>query len=186
MPQWEFNGMVSYRHTGQHASPEFTTPAWQFRSADGVYVVALTIFFNDRRFNSLVEMFDAHGFEHNLRDERYATAVARQPLMQDVVDLIGEFCGQHPAQFIMDEAQKRQLPWSVVRSPDQVAADPHLHARGFYQPLELFPGEQVSWPGVAWQGLPSALLDASRPGRTRPPEPGEDTERLLGGGAGEA
>jgi crotonobetainyl-CoA:carnitine CoA-transferase CaiB-like acyl-CoA transferase len=183
VPQWEFNRMVSYRHTGQHASPEFTTPAWQFRSADGAYVVALTIFFNDRRFNSLVEMFDALGFEHNLRDERYATAVQRQPLMQDIVDLIGEFCGQHPAQFIMDEAQKRQLPWSVVRTPDQVAADPHLHARGFYQPLELFPGEQVSWPGLAWQGLSSALLDAARPGRTRPPQAGEDTSRLLGGGA---
>ena len=42
VPQWEFNGASGYRHTGQHASPIFTTPAWQFRCADGAYVVALT------------------------------------------------------------------------------------------------------------------------------------------------
>ncbi len=181
--QWEFNGASGYRHTGQHASPMFTTPAWQFRCADGAYVVALTIFFNDRRFASLVEMFDTHGFPHSLRGERYATAAARQPLMQDIVDFIGDFCRLYPAQFVMDEAQKRQLPWSKVRSPDEVAADAHLHARGFYQRLELFPGEQVDWPGLAWQGLPSALLDSSRPRRTRPPQAGEDTDRILGGGA---
>ena len=84
--------------------------------------------------------------------------------MQDIVDLIDAFCRQHPAQFIFEEAQKRQLPWSKVRSPDEVAADAHLHARGFYQRVELFPGEQVQWPGLAWQGLPSALLDACRAG----------------------
>jgi benzylsuccinate CoA-transferase BbsF subunit len=180
---WEFGATSGFRHTGQHSSAVFTTPAWQFRCADGAYVVALTIFFNDRRFASLVEMFDTHGFPHGLHDDRYATAAQRQPLMQDIVDLIGAFCRQHPAQFIFEEAQKRQLPWSTVRSPDQVAADAHLHARGFYQRVEIFPGEQIQWPGLAWQGLPSALLDASADRRTRLPYPGEDTDRLLGGGA---
>jgi crotonobetainyl-CoA:carnitine CoA-transferase CaiB-like acyl-CoA transferase len=183
VPQWEFNGASGYRHTGQHASPIFTTPAWQFRCADGAYVVALTLFFNDRRFAALMDLFDTNGFPHSLRDERYATAVQRQPVMQDIVDFIDAFCRLYPAQFVMDEAQKRQLPWSKVRSPDEVATDPHLHARGFYQPLELFPGEQVDWPGLAWQGLPSALLDSSKPRRTRPPQAGEDTDRILGGGA---
>jgi len=70
-----------------------------------------------------------------------------------------------------------------VRSPDQVAADAHLHARGFYQRVEIFPGEQIQWPGLAWQGLPSALLDAGPGRRIRPPQAGEDTDRILGGGA---
>jgi len=76
------------------------------------------------------------------------------------------------------QAQARQLPWAKVRSPDEVAADPHLHTRGFYQPIELFPGEQVAWPGLPWQGLPSALHNPGH--RTRTPHPGEDTERVLG------
>jgi crotonobetainyl-CoA:carnitine CoA-transferase CaiB-like acyl-CoA transferase len=104
-------------------------------------------------------------------------------VMQEIVDSIDEFCRRHPAQFIFEEAQKRQLPWSKVRSPDEVAADAHLHARGFYQLIELFPGEQVRWPGLAWQGLPSALLDAGPSRRTRSPQAGEDTAAILGGGA---
>jgi crotonobetainyl-CoA:carnitine CoA-transferase CaiB-like acyl-CoA transferase len=180
---WEFSRSTGYRHTGQHASAMFTTSAWQFRCADGAYVAALTIFLNDRRFAAICEMFDTHGLQHELRDERFATAGQRQAVMQEIVDYIEAFCRQHPAQFIFEEAQKRQLPWSKVRSPEEVAGDAHLHARGFYQLIELFPGEQARWPGLAWQGLPSALLAPGAGRRTRPPHAGEDTGRILGGGA---
>ncbi len=62
---WEFGRSTGYRHTGQHASAQFTTPAWQFRCADGAYVAALTIFLNDRRFAAM------------LRDVRHARPAAR-------------------------------------------------------------------------------------------------------------
>ena len=176
---WEFGRLEGFRHTAQHASAEFTPPGWQFRCADGAYVCALTLYLNDRRFAALLNLFDTHGFEHHLHGERYATVRQRQPLMQHVVDAIAAFCRRHPAQFIFDQAQARQLPWAKVRSPDEVAADPHLHARGFYQPLELFPGEPADWPGLPWRGLPSALL-GPRPGRrTRVARAGEDTGRVL-------
>jgi len=180
---WEFGRIEGFRHTAQHANGEFTPPAWQFRCADGGYVCALTLYLTDRRFRALIDLFDTHGFEHGLDDDRYATVSQRQQVMHEIVDTIAAFCRQHPAQFVFDQAQQRQLPWSKVRSPDEVAADAHLHARGFYQPLELFPGEQVQWPGLPWQGLPSALLDAGPARRTRAPQPGEDTERLTGGPA---
>jgi crotonobetainyl-CoA:carnitine CoA-transferase CaiB-like acyl-CoA transferase len=177
---WEFGQLEGFRHTAQHASAEFTPPVWQFRCADGAYVCALTLYLNDRRFANLLNMFDTHGFEHHLHGERFASIAQRQPLMQHIVDAIAGFCRRHPAQFIFDEAQARQLPWSKVRSPDEVAADSHLHTRGFYQPLELFDDEQVSWPGLPWQGLPSALLNPAQGRRTRTPRAGEDTERVLG------
>lgn len=177
---WEFGRVEGYRHTAQHASAEFTPPVWQFRCSDGAYVCALTLYLNDRRFAALLNMFDTHGFEHHLHGERFASMGQRQPLMQHIVDAIAGFCRRHPAQFIFDEAQARQLPWSKVRSPDEVAADAHLHARGFYQPIELFPSERVPWPGLPWQGLPSALLDPGSARRTRTPRPGEDTGRVLG------
>jgi crotonobetainyl-CoA:carnitine CoA-transferase CaiB-like acyl-CoA transferase len=175
---WEFGRLEGFRHTAQHASAEFTPPAWQFRCADGAYVCALTLYLNDRRFTALLDLFDTHGYQHHLHGERFASAGQRQPLMQHIVDAIAGFCRRHPAQFIFDQAQARQLPWAKVRSPDEVAADPHLHTRGFYQPIELFPGEQVAWPGLPWQGLPSALHNPGH--RTRTPHPGEDTERVLG------
>jgi crotonobetainyl-CoA:carnitine CoA-transferase CaiB-like acyl-CoA transferase len=181
---WEFGRAQGFRHTGQHASADFTPPVWQFRCQDGAYLCALTLYLNDRRFAALIDLFDANGFEHRLSDERYVTMKQRQEVMNEIVDVIAAFALLHPAQYIFDEAQKRQLPWSKVRRPEDVATDEHLRARGFYSSIELFPGEEVLFPGVPWQGLPSVLLaHAKGTTRTRPPQVGEDTESVLAAGA---
>jgi benzylsuccinate CoA-transferase BbsE subunit len=174
---WEFGSMEGFRHTGRHASGIFTNPAWQFRCGDGAYVCALTLYLNDRRFAALLDLFDKSGFSHGLADERYATLRQRDPIMNEIVNEIALFCKQHSASYIFDQAQRRQLPWAKVRSPEDIAADEHLAARGFFTSLELFPGELVPFPGLPWQGLPSALLAADT--NARVPQLGQDTEALL-------
>ncbi|MCW2541461.1 MAG: carnitine dehydratase [Frankiales bacterium] len=174
---WEFGNLEGFRHTGRHASGIFTNPAWQFRCGDGAYVCALTLYLNDRRFAALLDLFDKAGFSHGLADERYATQRQRDPIMNEIVNEIARFCKQHSADYIFDEAQRRQLPWAKVRSPEDIAADAHLAARGFFTPVELFPGEQVPFPGMPWQGLPSALLATDA--NAHVPQLGQDTEALL-------
>ena len=180
VPMWEFGQAEVYRHTGRHAAAAQDTPAWQFRCKDGSYVCALTLYLNDRRFSSLIDLFDTGNFSHDLRDDRFRTQKQRDAIMPLIVDAIAEFCKLQTADYVFLEAQRRSLPWAKVRSVEEIAADEHLHERGFFTPVEQLPGVIVDLPGLPWQGMPTALNNPNGPtARIRAPRLGEDTLDAL-------
>ena len=66
--------------------------------------------------------------------------------------------GAVPAEEVSYAAQSRGFTWGAVRAPEALVADPHLHNRGFWKPVEypelghsfVYPGEAALYPGSPW------------------------------------
>ncbi|MFC5951404.1 CaiB/BaiF CoA transferase family protein [Pseudonocardia lutea] len=175
---WEFGGQEVFRHTGRHAAAVLHNPEWQFRCADGGYLCALTLYLNDRRFAAILDWFDGAGFAHDLHAERFVAEADRVANMAEIVDAIARFCAGRDSVELFHEAQRRALPWARIQPVAAVAADPHLHAREFFTPVEGPDGTPVPHPGLPWRGMPTVFT--APPGRVRAPHAGEDTATVLG------
>jgi benzylsuccinate CoA-transferase BbsF subunit len=66
-------------------------------------------------------------------DPRFATFVKRRHNLQALDELVGSWTHQRDAHDVMQQLQSAGVPCGVVQSGSDLAADPHLEARGFIQ-----------------------------------------------------
>jgi crotonobetainyl-CoA:carnitine CoA-transferase CaiB-like acyl-CoA transferase len=156
---WVYRGEVLPRHTGRHhaAGP---SPRTQFRARDGVHVCALVGGrLNPRYVGELADLLDTNGMAGDLRDPKYRDpAVIAASTSHIIDDLVASFIASLPAEEVYHAAQQRGFTWGVVRAPEQLLDDPHLHDRGFWKTVEhpelgrsfTYPGEPAIYSLTPW------------------------------------
>jgi crotonobetainyl-CoA:carnitine CoA-transferase CaiB-like acyl-CoA transferase len=109
-----------------------------------------------------------------LADERYATVVGRQRHRAELNQAIADWTAGHDAFEVMERLQAAGVPAGVVQSGADLAADPHLRARGFL--------ETVSHPilgEITMAGLPIHFSRGGAEPYKSPPRLGADNEYVV-------
>ena len=155
-----YRGEVVRRQTGRHhaAGP---TPRTQFRAKDGSYVCALVGGrLNPKYIGELADLLDSYGMAGDLRDPKYKDpAVIAASTSHIIDDLVANFIASLPAEEVYHAAQDRGFTWGVVRAPEALLDDAHLHDRGFWKEVEhpelgrsfVYPGEAAIYNGSPWR-----------------------------------
>ena len=155
-----YRGEVLRRQTGRHhaANP---TPRTQFRAKDGKYVCALLGGrLNPRFVRNLADMLDAYGMAGDLKDPKYQDpAVIAENTSHIIDDMVANFIASLSAEEAYHAAQERGFTWGVVRAPEDLFDDPHLHDRGFWKQVEhpelgrsfTYPGEAAIFGDSPWR-----------------------------------
>jgi crotonobetainyl-CoA:carnitine CoA-transferase CaiB-like acyl-CoA transferase len=155
-----YRGEVVRRQTGRHhaAGP---TPRTQFRAKDGTYVCALVGGrLNPKYIGELADLLDSYGMAGDLRDPKYKDpAVIAANTSHIIDDLVANFIASLPAEEVYHAAQDRGFTWGVVRAPEALLDDAHLHDRGFWKEVEhpelgrsfVYPGEAAIYNGSPWR-----------------------------------
>ena len=151
-----YRGEVVRRQTGRHhaAGP---TPRTQFRAKDGSYVCALVGGrLNPKYIGELADLLDSYGMAGDFRDPKYKDpAVIAANTSHIIDDLVANFIASLPAEEVYHAAQDRGFTWGVVRAPEALLDDAHLHDRGFWKEVEhpelgrsfVYPGEVAIYNG---------------------------------------
>ena len=155
-----YRGEVVRRQTGRHhaAGP---TPRTQFRAKDGTCVCALVGGrLNPKYIGELADLLDSYGMAGDLRDPKYKDpAVIAANTSHIIDDLVANFIASLPAEEVYHAAQDRGFTWGVVRAPEALLDDAHLHDRGFWKEVEhpelgrsfVYPGEAAIYNGSPWR-----------------------------------
>ena len=155
-----YRGEVVRRQTGRHhaAGP---TPRTQFRAKDGSYVCALVGGrLNPKYIGELADLLDSYGMAGDFRDPKYKDpAVIAANTSHIIDDLVANFIASLPAEEVYHAAQDRGFTWGVVRAPEALLDDAHLHDRGFWKEVEhpelgrsfVYPGEAAIYNGSPWR-----------------------------------
>jgi crotonobetainyl-CoA:carnitine CoA-transferase CaiB-like acyl-CoA transferase len=127
---------------------------------------------------------DLMGEDHWLEDERFKDDISRGDNGEAISERLGAWCAERTSQEVLEAMEKARLPAGPVLSPQQVLDDPHIAAKGLFQPVE-YPGLDIPAPLMK---TPVELSETPGEIRTRPPTLGEHTDQLmeeLGYSAGE-
>jgi crotonobetainyl-CoA:carnitine CoA-transferase CaiB-like acyl-CoA transferase len=144
--------------------------------SDGRQIAALTPdFLGPHVFTRMLEMLEADGVAGPLSDPAFADAGHRARNYGEVWRALKRLAQKHPAEELYRLGQSAGLPWGVIRAPEEVFDDRHLHARGHF--VELPHPEidrTVTYPGAPF------LADASPwVMDRRPPLLGEHTAEVT-------
>jgi formyl-CoA transferase len=146
-----------------------SAPYQAIRTADGYVTVGATSPPNWARFCA------ALGLEHLEQDERFATNAARRARYQELAALIEEVTVTQPSTHWYRVLEEAGVPCGVLQTYDQVLADPHLQARGFFADLPHPRGGTM--PAL---GSPARLSKTPVRLRRAGPLLGEHTAEILG------
>lgn len=144
---WAARGEKLLRHAGQHASHDVDPRRWQWRCADGRYVNVILPALTRDRWASIVSWLDSHGMAADLTDERYLKGTVRLAEEKHIFEVLGAFVGSMPADEAFEGGQARDLPWGVVRRPEENLDDPQFAARPVlteWVPWRVHVGDSVS------------------------------------------
>jgi len=115
---------------GRLGSAHRTSAPYQaMRTADGYVTIGATSPPNWAAFCRVL------GLEHLRDDERFATTAARRARYEELAQLIEEVTATRPSAHWYAALEAAGVPCGVLQTYDQVLADPHLEARGFFEEL---------------------------------------------------
>ena len=146
-PYWFYPRALVFRQTCRHAQPVATQPTL-FECADGYVYFALVIT-EEKPWQSLLEWLGHHGLAGGLDDSAYRAASHRQANFHRIQEVVEAFFRAHRAHEMYREGQARGLPIGTLNAPEELFADEHLSARGFFVPVEHDTGV-VKYPGPAY------------------------------------
>ena len=149
---WTDRGERLLRHAGQHASHEVDPRRWQWPCADGRYVNLILPALTRDRWASIVEWLDGAGMAQDLTDERYLKGMVRLEEEKHIFEVMGAFVATMKADEAFEGGQARDLPWGVVRRPEENLDDPQ------------FAGRPVFDEGVPWRVHVGSSASDRRPG----------------------
>ncbi|MCW2622962.1 MAG: frc 8 [Frankiales bacterium] len=130
-PYWFYPKVIVQRQTCRHAQPEPTQPAL-FQCGDGRYVYFALILADQKPWQQLVAWLDEEGLALDLLDPAYSSLAHRQANFSHVQDRVEAFFLLHDADWAYHEGQSRGLPIGTVAAPEELLADEHLAARGYF------------------------------------------------------
>jgi crotonobetainyl-CoA:carnitine CoA-transferase CaiB-like acyl-CoA transferase len=132
---WFYNGLeISH---WLNASP--TAAASGYPTSDGRTVHML---FHDREWPRVARMIGRPDLE---RDDRFMARYNRMQHVGEMDALLIPWFMERTAMEAVEAAQEAGMPMSVVRSPDEVLADPQLQARGNFEEVEVA-GQRALFP----------------------------------------
>lgn len=118
---------------------------------------------------------DLMGEDHWLEDERFKDDISRGDNGEAISERLGAWCAERTSQEVLEAMEEARLPAGPVLSPQQVLDDPHIAAKGLFQPVE-YPGLDIPAPLMK---TPVELSETPGEIRTRPPTLGEHTDQLM-------
>jgi crotonobetainyl-CoA:carnitine CoA-transferase CaiB-like acyl-CoA transferase len=145
-------------------------------ASDGRRVAALVPdFLGTHVFDNLLAMLERNGVAGVVAEPEFRDPMHRAKNYSELWQALKRLASLHDGESLYREGQSAGLPWGVIRSPDEVATDPHLAARGHFVTLEHSElGRDVTYPGAPFvaHGSPWNMT-------RRPPLVGEHTQEVA-------
>lgn len=144
-------------------------PADTFRTKDGwvlVQSVGGTLF---KRWADLM------GEDHWLDDPRFKDDISRGDNGEIISERLAEWCAERTTREVLDAMEAVRLPAGPILSPQEVLDDPHIAAKGLFQPVE-YPGLDIPAPLMR---TPVELSETPGKIRHRAPTLGEHTDQIM-------
>ncbi len=146
-----------------------SAPADTFKTRDG-WVLVQSV--GGPLFKRWAELM---GEDHWLDDPRFQTDISRGDHGEVISERLAEWCAERSTEEVLSAMEEARLPAGPVLSPQQVLDDPHIAAKGLFQP--------VSYPGLDEPApvMKTPIEFSATPGeiRARPPTLGEHTEEIV-------
>lgn len=155
---------VASLNRGQAAAPSDT-----FKCSDGwvlVQSVGGPLF---ERWTALM------GEPHWLEDERFKDDISRGENSVLISERMAKWCAERTSAEALAAMEEVRLPAGPVLSPQQVLEDPHIAAKGLFQPVD-YPGMKKPAPLMR---TPVELSETPGEIRHRAPTLGEHTDSLM-------
>ncbi len=118
---------------------------------------------------------DLMGEDHWLDDSRFKSDITRGDNGEIISERLAEWCSERTSKEVLDAMEEVRLPAGPVLSPQEVLEDPHIAAKGLFQPLE-YPG--LDTPAPVMQ-TPVELSETPGKIRSRAPTLGEHTDEIM-------
>jgi crotonobetainyl-CoA:carnitine CoA-transferase CaiB-like acyl-CoA transferase len=143
---------------------------------DGRRVAALVPdFLGSHVFDNLLAMLERNEVAGSLSDPQFKDPVYRATHYSELWQALKRLAALHDGEALYRQGQSAGLPWGVIRSPDEVVADPHLAARGHFVEID-HPELEMT---VTYPGAPFVAHGSPWTAGPRPPLLGEHTEIVL-------
>jgi crotonobetainyl-CoA:carnitine CoA-transferase CaiB-like acyl-CoA transferase len=143
---------------------------------DGRRVAALVPdFLGSHVFENLLAMLERNDVAGPLTDPQFKDPGYRAANYSELWQALKRLAALHDGEGLYRQGQSAGLPWGVIRSPDEVVADPHLAARGHFVEIE-HPELEMT---VTYPGAPFVARSSPWVAGPRPPLLGEHTEVVL-------
>lgn len=139
-----------------------------YKTKDGHIAV---VPYNDQQW---ARFFEIAGHPEMIRDPRYATVLDRSNYFSELYSFIESVLPTRSTAEWAAAFEKAELPFAVVNSLEDLVADPHLAAIGFWQKFE-HPTEGI----LTMPGIPVTLTGTPGAVRRHAPNLGEHTEEVL-------
>ncbi|HXK34449.1 MAG TPA: CoA transferase [Dehalococcoidia bacterium] len=97
------------------------------------------------------------------------------PILAHMRDVFERFCASFSKWYLYEEAQKQRIMIGIVSTPEDLAKNPQLNARGWYHSEE----HDHLAARVTYAGAPYRLAETPVTFRWRAPLPGEHTDEVL-------
>lgn len=118
---------------------------------------------------------DMMGEEHWLTDPRFKDDISRGDNAELISERLATWCAQRTNEEVLTTMEAARLPAGPILSPQDVLDDPHVAARGLFQPTE-YPGLDKPAPLMR---TPVELSETPGEIRSRPPTLGEHTDEIM-------
>jgi crotonobetainyl-CoA:carnitine CoA-transferase CaiB-like acyl-CoA transferase len=125
---------------------------------------------------------DLMGEEHWLDDPRFKDDISRGDNGELISERLARWCAERTSAQVLAEMEAARLPAGPVLSPQQVLDDPHIAAKGLFQPV-AYPGLDKPAPLMK---TPVELSETPGEIRSRAPTLGEHTDEMRELGYSEA
>ena len=131
-------------------------------------------------WTSLVEWVKMDDKAQDLGDPQWEDLQFRKANAEHLFDMLDDWARDYTMAELMEGAQLRRIPYAMVRSPEALAEDIQLNARGFFSAIEHPElGQTLRYPG-------GPFFFSKTPWRIsrRPPLLGEHNQEVYGGELG--
>ena len=110
-----------------------------------------------------------------LEDDRFKDDITRGDNSAAISERLADWCADRTSQEVLDAMEEVRLPAGPVLSPQQVLEDPHIAAKGLFQPVG-YPGLDKPAPVMR---TPVELSETPGEIRSRAPTLGEHTGQIM-------
>jgi len=115
------------------------------------------------------------GEDHWVDDPRFKDDITRGNNGELISERLATWCAERTSVEVLEAMEEARLPAGPIMSPQDVLEDPHIAAKGLFQPVE-YPGLNIPAPLMR---TPVELSETPGEIRTRPPTLGEHTDEIM-------
>jgi len=118
---------------------------------------------------------DLMGEDHWLKDPRFKDDISRGDHGEIISERLAKWCAVRSSEEVLAAMEEARLPAGPIMSPQEVLEDPHIEAKGLFQPID-YPG--LDKPAPIMQ-TPVELSETPGEIRHRAPTLGEHTDSIM-------